>query len=496
MENESQKPPQLPSSSMTIFERISNSIILKLFVIFILVLIMMIPMSLIDDLVSERKNREQQVSSEIAAKWGRDQVVSSPVLAVPYEYLSEVIEKDSKGKDYTVQQINRDWVFLLPGNTQITTEIKPESLKRGIYQSVVYNSELTLKGTFDGFDSKQLPVELDKIKWKEAQLVFGIQDVKGLSSNPAVMWGNDKLTLAMNVKDFDLFNNNMTTSVPLANIDDTKSDFQIKVKLRGSKSVNFLPLANHNLIQAKGSWGNPSFNGAYLPEAREVSDKDFNASWNIPSFGRKVPQQWSGANTRLYRFSGMSLADADFDTYVGTADAAASAVAAASTSIEAATDMDMVQINFLPEVNNYQKTTRVAKYGILVIVLTFASLFFTEIIKKQRIHLIQYILIGAAMVLFYSLLLAISEHMGFNVAYLLAAIATVGLIASFIKMITKDNRTALLFMGILGLFYGFIFVLMQLRDYSLIVGTIGIFIILAILMRISTKINWYQFDKQ
>lgn len=493
MENETQQsaqPPQLPSTSLTLFERLSNSIILKLFVIFVLVLIMMIPMSLVDDLVSERKYREQQVSSEIAAKWGRHQVIASPILAVPYEFLSEVVEKDSKGKDYVVTRVDRDWVFLLPQATQVQTEIKPENLKRGIYQSVVYNSEFKIKGAFDGFDARQLPVAVDKIKWNEAQLVFGIQDVKGLSSNPEVQWGDQKSGMVINVKDFDLFNNNMTTNLPLQKLEDSKSEFQITLKLRGSKSVNFLPLADHTLIQAKGSWGNPSFNGAYLPETREVSDKDFSASWNIPSFGRKISQQWAGGNSRLYQFSGMSLAEADFDTYVRTTEAAPSA------SIEAATDMDMVQINFLPEVNNYQKTTRVAKYGILVIVLTFASLFFTEIIKKQRVHLIQYILIGAAMVLFYSLLLAISEHMGFNIAYLIAAIATVGLIASFIRMITKDNRTALLFMGILSLFYGFIFVLMQLRDYSLIVGTIGVFIILAVLMRMSTKINWYQFDRQ
>lgn len=124
------------------------------------------------------------------------------------------------------------------------------------------------------------------------------------------------------------------------------------------------------------------------------------------------------------------------------------------------------------------------------------SLFFTEIIKKQYVHFIQYILIGVAMVMFYLLLLAISEHFGFNIAYFMAALATTLLISSFIRMITKDNKTSILITGILVLFYSFIFVLMQLRDYSLIVGTLGIFVILAVLMHVSTKINWYQFDKK
>jgi inner membrane protein len=150
----------------------------------------------------------------------------------------------------------------------------------------------------------------------------------------------------------------------------------------------------------------------------------------------------------------------------------------------------------LPNVDNYQKSTRVTKYGALVIALTFISLVFMEIIKKQRVHIIQYVLIGFAMVLFYALLLAISEHIGFNMAYLIAAIATIVLISSFIKAITKDMKSALNFAAILTLFYTFIFVLLQLRDYSLIVGTVGLFIILAVLMRLSTKINWYQFEKQ
>jgi inner membrane protein len=152
----------------------------------------------------------------------------------------------------------------------------------------------------------------------------------------------------------------------------------------------------------------------------------------------------------------------------------------------------MITINFLPDINNYQKTTRVAKYGILVIILTFTAPIHRSD-QEKRIHIIQYILIGAAMVL-YTLLLALSEHIGFNLAYLTASVATVMLIGSFIKSITKDQKSALLLSSILALFYLFIYILMQLRDYSLIAGTIGIFIILAILMRVSTKINWYQFD--
>lgn len=276
--------------------------------------------------------------------------------------------------------------------------------------------------------------------------------------------------------------------IGLGEDDKVASTFELNYEIKGSKSFNFLPLADQTKLMVEGSWSNPSFNGGFLPDDRKVGQEGFQAVWNIASFGRKLPQQWIGLQ-RIYNFADIPLSREDM---IMTSEELSNPASQSSV----ATDTDMVQVNFLPEVNNYQKTYRVAKYGILVIVLTFASLFFTEIIKKQRIHILQYILIGIAMVVFYSLLLAISEHLGFNIAYLIASIATVSLIASFILMITQQKKTAFLFGMILALFYVFIYVLMQLRDYSLIVGSIGIFIILAVLMKLSTKVNWYTFDRQ
>ncbi|MNI14298.1 Inner membrane protein CreD [compost metagenome] len=254
--------------------------------------------------------------------------------------------------------------------------------------------------------------------------------------------------------------------------------------------MNFLPLGDQTNIQAKGNWANPSFTGAFLPSKRNTETSNFSASWEIPSFSRKLPQQWTGDARSIYQFDN-NLENGNEGNEHKAAQTATTTLASANNLLD---NTDMITINFLPDINNYQKTTRVAKYGILVILLTFTSLLFTEVIKKKRIHIIQYILIGAAMVLFYTLLLALSEHIGFNLAYLTASVATVMLIGSFIKSITKDQKSALLLSSILALFYLFIYILMQLRDYSLVAGTIGIFIILAILMRVSTKINWYQFD--
>ena len=475
-----------PTEQTSIFEKISNSTVLKLFVIFFLSLILLIPLALISDLIEERKNREQEVSDGITLNWGKDQVISSPVLAIPYR---ETIPLSAEKAEKSNLREELKWIFVLPKTTNIATDITPQHLARGIYNTVVYNSNITLEGIFDKISLEKLEVPHEQIDWKGSKLIFGIQDFKGLGKRPSLNWDGNELTFDPDFNNLKLFTQNLVCPVSL---DPQKTDnrFKIKLNLKGSKSLNFLPLSDQTNIQAKGNWANPSFTGAFLPSKRNTETSNFSASWEIPSFSRKLPQQWTGDARPIYQFDN-KLENGNEGNEQKAAQTATTTLTSANNLLD---NTDMITINFLPDINNYQKTTRVAKYGILVIILTFTSLLFTEVIKKKRIHIIQYILIGAAMVLFYTLLLALSEHIGFNLAYLTASVATVMLIGSFIKSITKDQKSALLLSSILALFYLFIYILMQLRDYSLIAGTIGIFIILAILMRVSTKINWYQFD--
>ncbi|WKK57481.1 cell envelope integrity protein CreD [Sphingobacterium sp. BN32] len=499
MENIEHNNPQEQAATKSIYDRVTGSVVLKFGVVFFLTLILLIPMNLITDLIYERKYREQSVSNEIAVKWGKEQVIASPIIVVPYDEVREVVEESAQGVKQVVKTVVNRWAQLLPDEVQATAEVSPEPLKRGIYQAVVYSSKIKLKGKFVGFDMEKLDVSSEKLKWNEAKLIFGVHDVKGLTANPTLNWGGTKMELGKSNYEMRPYLENLIVDLPLSGNEDLKKGFELDFDIRGSRSLNFLPLAKQTDIDVKGNWSNPSFNGGHLPESRDVTDQAFAAKWSIPSFSRKLPQQWTGGQQNIYEFLGVDLNSEHGETSNGLYDAIPATATSASVEANAemiSSDYDMVQINFLPSINNYQKTTRVTKYGILVIALTFVSLLFMEIIKKQRVHIIQYVLIGFAMVLFYALLLAISEHLGFNIAYLLAALATILLIASFVRAITKNMKSALIFGAILSLFYVFIYILMQLRDYSLIVGTIGVFIILAALMRLSTKIDWYQFDKR
>lgn len=474
------------TTSPSLFDRIVGSAIAKLAVMFFIVLLLLIPLSWVDDLIQERKQRHERVGDEIAMKWGGQQVVNGPVIAIPVEERQPRTVVGEDGIRQLVPDMRKEWIMLLPSDVEVTGTVLPETLKRGIYDAVVYQSDLKITGRFDGLDTAKLLLENSTVKWSEAKLVFGVSDLKGLTSSPVLTWEAKQVPLASGEYALNLFEQNLVADIPLGGPEGTNNTFDVQVELRGSKSLNFLPLASQTHIQLGGKWADPSFNGAFLPTERTVSESDFDARWEIPGFSRKQPQQWRGEPSLLYTFSGESLTD---ESAAGRSDAVPPERASTLS-----TDGDMVQVNFLPEVNHYQKTTRVTKYGILVVILTFASLFFTEIIKKRRIHVVQYVLIGGAMVLFYSLLLAMSEHIGFGWAYALAAVATIVLIALFVKAITRQPQTAVALGAMLSLCYGFIYSLLLLRDYALLVGTIGVFVMLAALMYFAARIHWGQWD--
>src|SRR5690606_348044 len=207
-------------------------------------------------------------------------------------------------------------------------------------------------------------------------------------------------------------------------------------------------------VKLNGAWGNPSFDGKFLPETRTVTESDFSAQWNILHYNRPFPQQWTG-NQNI-------LEGSEFG------------------------------VNLLVPVDQYQKTMRTSKYAILIILFTFVSLFMVEIIRKIRIHPFQYALIGAALIIYYTLLLSISEHLGFNVAYWIATPATVMLVSCYARTFLHEASHTILFSLLLTVFYAFIFVIILPQDVSLLIGSIGLFLVIALLMYLSRKITWYK----
>ena len=439
-----------------------GSILFKLGLIGFLTLLLLIPSFMVQDLITERQNRQQEVIREISDKWSGSQLVQGPILVLPYK--TTVMEKDSDTQKSGSREIRTN-IYILPEILNISSKANPELLHRGIFDAVVYNSQIKVSGTFSQLELKKSGIDPAMIQWEQAKVDIGLSDLKGLKNNPVIRLGNQNYEVEPDFTSLKLFSNNLVILPNLGSEKSTALNFSFDLDLRGSERLSFLHLGKNTIVKIEGEWNDPSFTGRYLPDERSVSGKTFSATWKMPYYNRPYPQQWIEENTVL-----------------NTTD---TLVKESNTSDSRA----VFGVNFLLPVDQYQKTIRTAKYAFLVILLSFLSLFFTELLIKQRVHFLQYVLIGAAMTIYYILLLSLSEQVGFNLAYIIASAATAGLIGTFIWSLLKNRKVALLFAGILTMFYSFIFVILQLQDLALLVGSIGLFLIVALLMYLSQKIT-------
>jgi inner membrane protein len=445
--------------------RFGESVLLKLALIGFLTLILLIPNFWIQDLIAERQQRQLEIDDQISNDWSGRQLVAGPVLAIPYTTTIIEIEND-KNKTKTTKEVI-SIVHILPDKLEINGEVKPEKLHRGIFETVVYQSQIDVKGSFSEIELTKSGIDPSRILWSKAKVIIGLSDLKGLKNNPEIKILDSLYQVEPDFSTDDLFDNNLSISVDLSKAKSAKTDFSFMLNIKGSKGIDFMHLGKKTQVKLSGNWPDPSFTGRYLPDNRSFKEGKFYAEWNLSYFNRSFPQQWQG------------------DRKI---------TALASDMIEnpnvKQTEDDRFGVNFILPVDQYQKTMRTAKYSILVIMLTFIALFFMEFLQKRKIHFLQYVLISAAMIVFYTLLLSIGERIGFNVSYLISSISTIALIGIFVRALMKSTKPALLFSIILTVFYGFIFVIIQLQDLALISGSIALFIIVAVLMYLSAKIEW------
>jgi len=429
-----------------------DSILIKLSVITAIILLLLIPAAWIQGLISDREGYQQEETASVADKWSGRQLVEGPVLALPYRKL--VTETNSENK--AVTHIVPKTLFILPQSLKIKAGVKTELFQSGIYDAVVYNSNVSLNGEFDKPDLAGAGIDPADVLYDKARLIFGITDLKGLKNNPAVKVQGVDYSPEPAAGDHLPFENGLQVNFPLQK--DRGFTFSYDLTIKGSNELNFLDIGKTTEVEVSSDWLHPNFNGRYLPDSRTVSDKGFGAKWHMVYYNRPFPQQWT-----------------DLDSVLTGKKAQAEAVFGVKLQLP---------------IDQYRKVMRTTKYSTLIILLTFVSLFLAEMIKKERIHLFNYALIGAAMVVYYTLLLSFSEQIGYNYAYLLSSVSTIALISIFTASLLKNGKVAALFAGILSLFYGFIFIIIQLEELSLLFGSVALFIIIATLMYFSRKITW------
>lgn len=423
-----------------------NSYSVKMIIVTGLVIVLLIPSILIQELIRERITLSEKVKSELYAQWGGKQVVAGPVLNVPFTV--QVQNENSQG---TTTQ--KGVAHFLPESLKTDGVLVPETRKRGIYKVVVYEGKLKLKGSFAQPDVSQLEIQNASYNWDAAYFTIGVSDMRGIKNLPELLVNGQKCKVDPGVADTDLFQSGIT--VKAGSIDlQQELNFEIELVLNGSEDLSVEALGKTSEVTMKSTWAQPSFSGGFLPENRNVTASGFTADWRVTHLNRNFPQQW---------------VDKKYNTHEAK-----------------------LGVELLIPVDHYQKSMRSAKYAILFIALNFIIFIFIEIKSKTRIHPFQYSLVAFALLIFYALLTSIGEQIGFNLAYLVSALAVTTLISWYTVPILRDRRmvgwVTLLQAGL----YLFLFTILQLQDFALLAGSVGLFVILAIVMRASQQIKWYS----
>ena len=429
--------------------RIGHSTTFKLITICTLILVLLVPASMVKSLIYEREGRKEEVINEITDKWGQEQTVTGPVISIPYlEYV-----KDEKGKTTAVTQ----YLHLLPDTANIDSRITPEVRYRGIYEAVLYNTTLSIGGSFARAPIENLRVPPENILWSDAFISLGISDMRGIKERIDATFDGEVLSMEPGVETADVIASGVSAIVRLDG-SAKLHPFHFELNLNGSRQINFTPVGKVTTVTARSKWKDPSFGGAFLPVERTVTEQGFTAKWKVLHLNRNYPQYWRGR--------GHDLSQSTFG------------------------------VRLFRPVDVYQKSMRTAKYALMFIVFTFMAFFISEVMNRLRVHPVQYLLIGLAMIVFYTLLLSISEQVNFGTAYLISAGAVIGLISGYAKAILKNRAVTVMVSGVLAILYAYLYILLQLEDYALLMGSVGLFGVLSAVMYLTRKIDWYAIQPE
>ncbi len=439
----------------------------NMLVIAVLIFGLLIPLAYVKNLIIERKLRQSSVVSEINKSWGNEVILYGPILKVPYVIYDKTIVVDDKTKQKKIIKKKRETkhIYFFPNQLNYDGSINSEIKKRGIYKTAVYKTEIAISGNFTEPNFDFLGISDEDILWDKSKILFKTTNLKGLNDEILMHLSDLDLSFKSKLEKSDGFNDTQNeqqtssyytietesfNSKKLFKIDSISFDMDYNAS--GNSRFHIIPIGKETRMHLKSNWLDSSFDGEYLPYNSDKLKKDgFDAYWKVLEMNRPFPQKFK------------NLPNLDKYSY---------------------------GVNFFIPVDNYQQNERSAKYGYLMIALTFLLFFLIQTLSKISIHPFQYLMIGLALVIFYVLLVSISEHSDFSKAYLISSTAVITLITLYSKSILRIWKFPL-FIGIsLSTLYAFIFVIIKQQSYALLIGSIGLFSILATVMYVSRKIEW------
>ncbi len=457
-------PPPLPKSQPSFSRR--NSTMLKLLGVGGLILLLLVPLLMIEGVLNDRLARRNEAVADITSSWGREQNIIGPVLVVPYLHHGTVVRSvtlpDGRVETREVEETTMAFAYFLPDSLEVTGDLQTQTLHRGIYDAAVFRGQINLSGKFPVPDMASLKIDPADVLWKEAAVTLAVSDLRGTREGLTLDWDGKKIQLQPGSQ-LPGYTTGVTAQLGGDQPISAPASFSIALDLNGSSGIFFAPFGIQNVVTLKSNWPDPGFRGAFLPAERTVRPDGFEAKWKVSYYGRDYPQKWTSRSGNE-RFTTMAVGNSLFGT------------------------------QFLRVLDAYRYVERSIKYGVLFFVLVFTTFFLFEITARQKIHPLQYLMVGAALCLFYLALLSASEFIGFSLAYLIAAVAATGLVTWYCSHFLGGGvRTLMIGGGLLGV-YTFLYITLRQQDYALLMGTIALFVLLAIVMYVTRKVDWYARD--
>ncbi len=433
-------------------------LLFKTLTIGLLMLLLLIPIAMISESIDERKYYSQSVVEDIARSDSYSQVITGPVLVVPYSKVVRTVSYNKKNEKVIEESTVNGKLKFLPELFILNGDLKTELRNRGIYSARLYHSNNTISGEFSIPKDFGVVDDLQDYNFSLPYLAMGIKDIRGID-NALIMNVNDKSLPMEPGSKLNVLESGVHVGLVGLDFNDvTHLSFSLNLNLRGTEAFSIVPIGKETRVNLTSDWPHPKFIGNFLPADSTINEKGFSANWQTSFFATNMQEifmQCANKNECL------EFSEKQFG------------------------------VNFIDPVDQYVKSDRAIKYAILFIGLTFACFFLFEIMKRLQVHAVQYTLVGLALAFFYLLLLSLSEHIGFNQAYIISASACVTLIGVYVCFVLRSVLRGLGFTLGLSLLYGLLFGLLSAEDYALLMGSVLLFSILAAVMILTRNVDWY-----
>jgi len=422
---------------------------LKLLVVAGVTGIILIALAMINSTISDRQQFRNDARQSIEASYAGPQTLIGPVLVRPYTQTTVANEPNDKGVLRAVTHTASLNAISFPSTFDVRGQLKPSARRHGLYTVTVYELTANLTGNIP-----VAPVPTTgTVVWGAPYLALSVEDVRGFVGTPSVVINGQPAPLVHASDALTGWTPNLHIPLRALNPAGDKIDFAMDIALGGTESLSIAPIADANHIELASTWHSPLFDGRFLPRDRSVGPAGFTATWDIPSLATGTQIQLQSA-----------------------------------TSVP----VDLLAVNLLTPIDPYKLSDRATKYGILFIILTFAGFFLFEMVKQLPIHPIQYLLVGFGLAIFFLLLISFSEHIPFAGAYLISSAACIGLLTFYLSHVLRSAARGLTFGGMLTLLYAAVYGLLISEDNALILGSLLLFAVLAAVMVLTRRIDWYK----